>query len=95
MAKLPFRGRIFFKVLLVVLALLAGSLWLMYRINGELTGADKVMGPISAIILAYLVHLWLLPGDAFPSDDDEVVEASDQAGGSDDGDAADAADVRP
>lgn len=71
MSKLPFEGRIFFKVLPIVLVLLAVALWVMHRVNGELTGADKVMGPLSAIILAYLVHLWLLPGEEPPPDDDE------------------------
>ena len=89
MAKLPFQGRIFFKVLPVVLALLGISLWLMYWINGELTGADKVMGPISAIIFAYLFHLWLLPGDAFPAEEEESgEETGDQTHEPDDADVA-------
>ena len=71
MAKLPFHGRVFFKVLPVVLVLLVIALWLMHWINGELTGADKVMGPLSAIIFAYLVHLWLLPGEQPPPEDQE------------------------
>ena len=62
MAKLPFSPGVFFKVAGVVLVLLGIGLWILNKVVGELTNADMVMAPISAVILAYLIHLWLLPG---------------------------------
>ncbi len=63
MAKLPFSPGVFFKVAGVVLLLLVIGLWILNKVVGELTNADMVMAPISAVILAYLIHLWLLPGE--------------------------------
>ena len=67
--KFPFVGRIFWRVLFVVAVLVvvgwAVVLWVTeYRI----TPADYGGSTISALILAYLVHLWLLPEEDSPSD---------------------------
>jgi hypothetical protein len=68
MAKLPFVGRVFFKVFAGVLVLLAAYLVLTRWMTGELPVRDIVGSSISAILLAYLVHLWLIPGEEPPDD---------------------------
>ena len=68
MAKLPFSPGVFFKVAGVVLVLLVLGLWILNKVVGELTITDMVGAVSSAVILAYLVHLWLLPGE--PADQD-------------------------
>ncbi len=68
MAKLPFVGRVFFKVFVGVLVLLAAYLVLTKWITGALPVRDIVGASISAVLLAYLVHLWLIPGGEPPDD---------------------------
>ncbi len=64
MSKLPFVGRIFWKVFVVVLVVLVGSWLLIPRLSSyEITSADYGGSSICAPILAYLMHLWLLPPD--------------------------------
>lgn len=60
--KLPFVGRIFWKVFLVVVVLLVAAWVLIPRLSSyEITSADYGGSSICAVILAYLIHLWLLP----------------------------------
>ncbi len=60
--KLPFAGRIFWKVL-VVMAVLAVVSWIVivkvteYQMQSQDYGGSIISG----VIFAYLVHLWLLP----------------------------------
>ncbi len=60
--KIPFVGRIFWKVL-VVIAVLAVVSWIVivkvteYQIQPQDYGGSIISG----VIFAYLVHLWLLP----------------------------------
>lgn len=63
MSNLPFVPRIFFRVFFAVLILLVLGFWLTKRIYGEITTTDVVGASISAFILVYLIHLWLIPGD--------------------------------
>ncbi len=65
----PLFRPVFFKVLGVMVVLLVIVLWIMSWVSGPLTGADVVMGPISAVILAYLVHLWFPPRQEPPKED--------------------------
>lgn len=71
--KLPFIGRIFWKVFVVVVVLIVTA-WVVV-----VKGFDYVMQPqdypgsiISGIIFVYLVHLWLLPEETsgVPTDDE-------------------------
>ncbi len=68
--RLPFVGRIFWKVLLVVVGLLLASWFLIPGTGYEITSADYGGSSITALILSYLVHLWLLPGPDSPPNDD-------------------------
>lgn len=65
--KLPFVGRIFWPVLVVV-AVLAVVAWVVVcKITGyEMQSQDYGGSVISGIIFAYLVHLWLLPEEEEP-----------------------------
>ena len=60
--KVPFVGRVFWKVLVVV-AVLGTAAWALivklieYRIQPQDYGGSVISG----VLLAYLVHLWLLP----------------------------------
>ena len=69
--KLPFVGRIFWKVLaiVVVLVVLAFAYFLRFT-KYELATRDIVGSLISLLILSYLVHLWLLPGEYAQPDDE-------------------------
>ena len=57
----PLFRRVFIKVLGVVVVLLVLVLWIWYLVDGVYTGADIVLGVISAAILAHLNHLWEPP----------------------------------
>ncbi len=65
--RFPFAGRVFWKVLVVV-AVLVVVVWVVivklteYRMKSQDYGGSMVSG----VILAYLVHLWLLPDDQGP-----------------------------
>lgn len=62
-SKLPFVSRIFWKVLAVIVVLLVASWYVIpLIIDYEITSADYGGSSITAIILSYLVHLWILPG---------------------------------
>lgn len=69
-SKLPFVSRIFWKVFVVIVVLLVASWFLIPRvIDYEITSADYGGSSITAVILSYLVHLWLLPGPDSQLDD--------------------------
>ena len=60
--RLPFAGGIFWKVLVVVAILVVVAWWLItWLTDYEITAADYGGSTISTLLLAYLVHLWLLP----------------------------------
>ena len=78
MSKLPFNRSIFWKVFVVVLVLVVGTFAVLaYFTSYERTDADTYGSLISALILAYLVHLWLLPAEYVP--DDEYEEEPEDA----------------
>lgn len=60
--KLPFVGRIFWIVLVVVAVLGVLAWYLIVKLTGyEIQSQDYGGSVISGIIFSYLVHLWLLP----------------------------------
>lgn len=76
MSKLPFDRAIFWKVFLIVMALVVLTFCLLFKFTTyQLTNADRFGSLISATILSYLVHLWLLP----PEYDDEDYEDDEPA----------------
>ena len=67
--KLPFVGRIFWKVFVTIVALLVASWYLIPRFTSyEITNADYGGSSICSAILSYLIHLWLLPPEEANSD---------------------------
>jgi hypothetical protein len=61
-SKLPYVGRIFWKVFAVVAVLVVAAWVLIPRLTSyQITPADYGGSSISAIIFSYLLHLWLLP----------------------------------
>ena len=82
MSKLPFNRAIFWKVFVTVMVLvLVTYIILFYCTSYQLTNADKYGSLISALILSYLVHLWLLPSEYLPEEeyDDESEEENGDA----------------
>ena len=85
MKKLPFDGSIFWKALLAVYVLVVVAWVLVVRLAGyEMKSADYGGSFISATIFAYLVHLWLLPGDFEHDVGDVEHEPSDVESGDED-----------
>ena len=76
MSKLPFIASLFFKTLVVVVVLVIGVWALVLKMGWyeEMTPADYGGTTISTILLAYLVHLWLMPMDDYPEDADDEAE---------------------
>ena len=75
MSKLPFDRVIFWKVFLIVMALVVLTFYLLFNFSTyKLTNADCFGSLLSATIFSYLVHLWLLP----PEYDDEDYELEDE-----------------
>ncbi|MGB0714710.1 MAG: hypothetical protein ACPGXK_02470 [Phycisphaerae bacterium] len=75
MPKLPFVGRIYWKILPVVLGLLIATFWIAITyFDYEMTRADGPGSLISGIIFSYLLHLWMLPADAYDEYDDDEYE---------------------
>lgn len=77
--KLPFIGRIFWKVFVVVVVVIVTA-WVVV-----VKWFDYVMQPqdypgsiISGVIFVYLVHLWLLPEEPSPAPRDDE-SSSDQS----------------
>jgi len=76
MSKLPFIPSLFFKTLVVVVVLVIGT-WALVLTMGwyeKMTPADYGGTTISTVLLAYLVHLWLMPIDDLPEDSDDEAE---------------------
>lgn len=70
-SKLPFVGRIFWKVFaLIAVLLVIAWLGIPRVIDYTITPADYGGSAIAALILSYLVHLWLLPGPDSPLGDE-------------------------
>ncbi len=64
MSRLPFDRGIFWKVFLAVMGLLVLTFYLLFKFSTyQLTNADRFGSLISATILSYLLHLWLLPSE--------------------------------
>lgn len=78
-SKLPFVGRIFWKTLVGV-AVLAVVAWVVVLSvsDYEMNPADYGGSVISGIILAYLIHLWLLPEPEEEPADDEVSSSTQE-----------------
>ena len=48
------------------------SIWAYIKFaEYEVTSADRFGAPVTAILLSYLIHLWLLPADVLQGDEDE------------------------
>jgi hypothetical protein len=70
LGKLPFVGRIFWKTLVGVIVFGVVAWVIVLNVSDyEMIPADWGGSIISGIILAYLVHLWLLP-----EEEDEPVD---------------------
>ena len=69
--KLPFIGRIFWTVLVVV-GVLGVAAWAVAikAFAYEMQSQDYGGSVITWVIFSYLVHLWLLPEEQSPSDQD-------------------------
>jgi len=68
---LPFERRIFWKVLPTVYVLVVVGWVVAVRVFGyEMTSADYGGSFIASTLFSYLLHLWLLPPEAFGDDDD-------------------------
>ena len=62
-SKQPFVGRVFWKVFAATVVLLVAGWILIPRVFGyEIESQDYGGSSICAPILAYLIHLWILPG---------------------------------
>jgi hypothetical protein len=80
MSKVPFEGRIFWKVLPTVYILVVIAWVLFVRFGGyEMTPADYGGSFLSATIFAYLIHLWILPGDYSHYDEEDPSEYHEPA----------------
>ena len=79
MSKLPFDRAIFWKVFLIVMALLVLTFYLLFKFTSyQLTNADRFGSLLSATIFSYLVHLWLLPPE-YDDDEDYELEEDEPA----------------
>ncbi len=58
-----FDRALFGKTLAVTIALVVAGLAVAFAINRELSTVDVVGATISGVILAYVVHLWIMPQD--------------------------------
>ena len=75
MAKLPFDRGVFWKVFITVMVLLVLTFVILFRFTSyELTSADTYGSLLSAAILSYLFHLWLLPAEDLYGEDWEDEE---------------------
>lgn len=77
--KLPFLGRIFWKVLVIVAVLVVVAWIVMVKAFGYVMQPQDYWGSaISGLIFVYLVHLWLLPEEP-PGDDSDASQSTDQS----------------
>jgi len=61
--KLPFVAGLFWKTLAIVVVLVILAWYLIVRFGGyEMIAADYGGSAISAVLFAYLIHLWMMPG---------------------------------
>lgn len=76
MSKLPLIPGLFFKTLLVVVILVVATWWAVLTFSSyeKMIPADYGGTFISTILLAYLVHLWLMPVDDYPDEVDDDYE---------------------
>ncbi len=76
MSKLPFIPSLFFKTLAVVILLVVGTWWAVLTFSSyeKMIPADYGGSIISTILLAYLVHLWLMPVDDYPEEYEDDTE---------------------
>ena len=82
MGRLPFAAGIFWSTLGIVAVLVVVGWWVIVKVTGyTITAADYGGSTISTVLLAYLIHLWLLPvehpdehseGTSPPEADDEA-----------------------
>jgi len=77
MSKLPFIPSLFFKTFAVVVVLVIVTWWLVLSVFYPGYNEGKGMSPadyggttISTILFTYLVHLWLMPIDDLPDDEE-------------------------
>jgi len=86
MVKIPFVGRLFWRILPAVFVLVVLTFWIAVRFfDYEMTNADYGGSFISGVIFSYLLHLWMLPADAYPGYEDEYEdEWEDDEAGEDD-----------
>ena len=83
MSKLPFDRAIFWKVFLIVMALLVLTFYVLFKFSGyQLTNADRFGSLLSATIFSYLIHLWLLPPEY---DDEDFEDGEDEMPAEDNG----------
>ncbi|MBI3833685.1 MAG: hypothetical protein HY287_05070 [Planctomycetes bacterium] len=82
LGKLPFSASVFWKTLLVVVMLTVVAWSVAVRgFHYVMTPADYVGTTISAILLTYLVHLWILPADMLQGDHKSNNAHGDQLAG--------------
>lgn len=75
---LPFVGRIFWKVFPVVVVSIVVSWIVSVKYFGYAMKSQDYPGSvISGVILIYLIHLWLLPPEAPPTETPPEVDDSD------------------
>ena len=72
MSKLPFVARIFWKVLIVVAALVVLTFVILVKFTDYTrTTTDTVGATITGIIFSYLLHLWMLPAEHLHPDEQD------------------------
>ena len=82
--KIPFVGRIFWKTLIVIFVLGAIAFAILVWTDvWELDRTNVVGAVISLLILSYLVHLWLLPGEYHAPEQREGPSGAEPASGDD------------
>lgn len=82
LGKLPFVAGIFWKTLTIVVVLVIVAWVIAVKGFGyTMIPPDYVGSVISTILLAYLVHLWLLPAEELQSRSDQHSSASDDTPG--------------
>ncbi len=65
--RFPFAGRVFWKVLVVVAALVVVAWVVIVKVTEyQMKSQDYGGSIVSGVIFAYLVHLWLQPDDQEP-----------------------------
>ena len=82
MSKLPFNRAIFWKIFITVMVLVVLTFVILFWFTKyQLTTADTYGSLISAVILSYLIHLWLLPPEYLPEEEYDDEPGEDDAKG--------------